>query len=60
VAPHTVFRWEREERSPSLDVLKKMAAFSGKSVDYLINPTPPSTRAPKGPRAKRKAVNVTG
>jgi DNA-binding XRE family transcriptional regulator len=62
VAPHTVFRWEREERSPSLDILKKMAVVSGKSSDYLVNPTQPSTNAkakPSGARAKRRETVET-
>ena len=50
VAPHTVFRWERGERNPNLDILRKISSMSGKSIDYLINPTPPSEAA-TGPGA---------
>jgi transcriptional regulator with XRE-family HTH domain len=60
----TISRWESGTRTPAPEQIKQLAIILGCSTDQLlgfpgINPTPPSTRAPKGPRAKRKAVNVT-
>jgi transcriptional regulator with XRE-family HTH domain len=55
----TVLRWERGDYEPSASALKEMALLYKTTLDALLaNPTPPSTRAPKGPRAKRKAVNA--
>lgn len=36
VHPHTVYRYERQELTPSLDHLEKLADAYGVSIDWLV------------------------
>jgi transcriptional regulator with XRE-family HTH domain len=59
VQSHTVFRWERGDRNPNLDMLKKISSILEKPVDYLINPTQPPAPIPKAPRGRRRTPRET-
>jgi transcriptional regulator with XRE-family HTH domain len=62
VSIKTIYRWEAGKREPKMDRIREIASLVRIPFQEFIaktsNPTPPSTRAPKGPRAKRKAVNA--
>ncbi|WP_206921877.1 helix-turn-helix domain-containing protein [Alicyclobacillus suci] len=37
ISPSTIGMYERDEREPSLDLLQRLAAFFGVTIDYLVS-----------------------
>ena len=47
VAQNTVSSWENGKRDPDTDTVKKIAAFFGVSIDYLLGVSDIKKRPPK-------------